>query len=69
MKVEYGKKSYMSQQVISKVRLTFYTRVRMEPFAGNFQGDKIKKKLKYFWKRRQKNTFYLEIAQFLATWR
>ena len=36
----YGKKGYLSLQVLSKVRQTFYTRVRMQPFAGNFPGDR-----------------------------
>ena len=40
MKEAYGKKPYLSLQVLSKVRQVFYTRVRMQPFAGNFPGDK-----------------------------
>ena len=36
----YGKKSYISLQLLSKVRQVFYTRVRMQPFAGNFPGDR-----------------------------
>ena len=40
MNEEYGKKAYLSLQVLSKVRQTFLSRVRMQPFAGNFPGDK-----------------------------
>ena len=40
MEEEYGKKPYLSLQVLSKVRQVFYTRVRMQPFAGNFPSDK-----------------------------
>ena len=40
MTESYGRKPYLSLQVLSKVRQTFYTRVRMQPFAGNFPGDK-----------------------------
>ena len=37
---DYGKKEYMSEQSIDGVRQYFYSRVRMQPFAGNYSKDK-----------------------------
>jgi hypothetical protein len=39
MSEPYGKKSYLSSKTISVVRKHFYTRVRMQPFGGNFSKD------------------------------
>ena len=36
----YGKKKYFSHKTISEVRQFFKTRVRMQPFAGNFSHDR-----------------------------
>jgi hypothetical protein len=35
----YGKKTYMTAKTISEVRKHFYTRVRMQPFGGNYSKD------------------------------
>ena len=35
----YGKKSYMSENVLSKVRQVFRTRTKMHLFAGNYAKD------------------------------
>jgi hypothetical protein len=40
MEGRYEKKPYMSNQTISKVRQYFYTRVKMQPFGGNYSKDK-----------------------------
>ena len=40
MEDHYGKKEYMSTKNLSEVRSTFYTRVQMHPFGGNFSHDK-----------------------------
>ena len=39
MKDKYGKKTYMSMNTIQGVRQHFYTRVKMQPFAGNYSKD------------------------------
>jgi hypothetical protein len=36
----YGKKPYMGSQTIANVRKFFYTRVKMQPFGGNYSKDK-----------------------------
>ena len=40
MKEPYGKKPYMTKHLMAKVRQIFMTRVKMQPFAGNFPKDK-----------------------------
>ena len=40
MEDHYGKKEYMSTKNLSEVRSTFYTRVQMHPFGGNFSHYK-----------------------------
>ena len=37
---DYGKKEYMSEQSIEGVRQYFYSRVRMQPFRGDYSKDK-----------------------------
>jgi hypothetical protein len=39
MSEAYGKKSYLSIHTISDVRKYFYTRVKMQPFGGNYSKD------------------------------
>ena len=34
------KKTYMTENLMSKVRQIFLTRVKLQPFAGNFKADK-----------------------------
>jgi hypothetical protein len=40
MKETFGRKTYMSAQKISEVRKYFYTRVKMQPFGGNYSKDR-----------------------------
>jgi hypothetical protein len=40
MKEPYGKKAYLTNNTIAKVRDYFYTRVKMQPFAGNYSKDR-----------------------------
>ena len=36
---KYGRKLYMSANILRNVRQIFYTRVKMQPFAGNYPND------------------------------
>ena len=40
MKDRFGKKPYMSLQILNSVRQHFYSRLQMQPFAGNYAKDK-----------------------------
>ena len=37
---KYGKKQYLSENLLCNVRKMFHTRVKMQPFAGNYPKDK-----------------------------
>ena len=50
---DYEKKEYMSEQSIEGVRQYFYSRVRMQPFAGNYSKDK--RFMKSNWLRKCRN--------------
>ena len=44
MSEDFGKKLYMSHNILSKVRQMFYTRVKMQLFAENYKNDNRFKK-------------------------
>jgi len=47
MREPWGKKTYMTENLMSKVRQIFLTRVKLQPFAGNFKADKRFAKTKW----------------------
>ena len=43
----YGKKKYLTDNILSKMRSIFKTRVKLLPFGGNFKNDKRFAKTKW----------------------